>query len=499
MRIQYTKSGFRRSHLLWAMFGMVIVLTWQFAFAETVVKRINPFREHVAIGNSSVEMKPAIARANELSDAFRSASKQVLPSLVAIETRVDISRALSNDGNSNRNPFSQQSPDYETGMGSGVIVDSSGIILTNNHVVAGGVGEVKVRLNDGREFAAVQVLTDPKTDIAIVRIQGAENLIAAPLGDSNAAEIGDWVLALGQPFGLESTVTAGIVSAKQRGIGINEREAYIQTDAAINPGNSGGPLVNLNGEVVGINTAISSRSGGNEGIGFAIPINLARWVGGQLIDRGTVQRSFIGVGVQELDATIAKQFGVQPRSGVLITLVQPGSPAAKAGLKTGDVLLSFDEQPLRDPSQLQLAVERCEPGVRKQLKILRGSEQLEMSVTPAQIPDEIPVAAQIVPAEKDAKLSSQLGIRVEALQADVAQQLGLTDIDGVVITAVARGSAAEQAGLIPGIVITEINRQPIHNMQDFASAMQQADPVRGILLLVKAGAATRFVVLQTMR
>ena len=239
---------------------------------------------------------------------------------------------------------SPESPGHGTvGAGSGVIVDPSGVILTNNHVVAGG-GQIMVRLHDGREFKAFDIKTDPKTDLALMRIKGAGRCPAAKLGDSKQVEVGDWVLALGEPFGLEGTVTAGIVSAKGRGSGINDREDFIQTDAAINPGNSGGPLVNLDGEVIGINTAISSSSGGYQGVGFAIPINLAKWVGEELVKYGTVHRAYLGVMIQPVSQSLAEQFNVKVNQGVLVTQVQAQSPAAKAGVKAGDIILDFAGQ-----------------------------------------------------------------------------------------------------------------------------------------------------------
>jgi serine protease Do len=359
-----------------------------------------------------------------------------------------------------------------------------------------GMGQVTVRLSDGREFRAIEVLTDPKADIAVVRIEGVGDLLASPMGNSDRSEIGDWVLALGQPFGLESTVTAGIISAKQRGIGVNERESYIQTDAAINPGNSGGPLVNLNGEVIGINTAISSRSGGNEGIGFAIPINQARWIGNQLMEHGKVRRSYMGVGVQELTAPLATQFGVPPRSGLVVTLVQPDSPADRAGLQTGDVLVSFDGSPVNEPAELQLIVERCEPGQKKSLEILRGAEHSRLSVVPAELVDDVAVdevreAAVPVAVQP----TSEIGLRVEAIDPEIAQQTGISD--GVVVTAIAIGSPAQQAGLEPGVVISEVNHQRIRGIEDFATAIRRADPSSGILMLVEGPEGSRYLVLKT--
>jgi serine protease Do len=249
-----------------------------------------------------------------------------------------------------------------SGLGSGVIFDESGLIMTNNHVVSDG-GTVKVRLHDGREFVASEVWTDPRTDIAVIKIDGAD-LVAARLGNSDAMAIGDWVLALGQPFGLESTVTAGIISAKHRGLGIAQREGFLQTDAAINPGNSGGPLVNLDGEVIGINTAISTRSGGNEGIGFAVPVNRAKWVAQQLAKDGVVRRAYLGVVIQPVTQELADQFKVRPREGVIVSEVLPDTPAAKAGVQSGDVIVEVAGVPVGSSQELIALVEQAELGSR---------------------------------------------------------------------------------------------------------------------------------------
>ncbi len=221
-----------------------------------------------------------------------------------------------------------------------------------------GGGKVIVRTQDGREFVATQVITDPQSDITVVKTHSDSSLVAATLGNSDLMEVGDWVVALGQPFGLESTVTAGIVSGKNRGIGITDRESFLQTDAAINPGNSGGPLTNLRGEVIGINTAISSRDGGSNGIGFAVPSNLAHWVSDQLLASGKVHRSYLGVGIQPVSQELAAQLGVQPRSGVAITNVLPNTPAAKSTLQVGDVIVALGGVSISTPQQLQIEVER---------------------------------------------------------------------------------------------------------------------------------------------
>ena len=299
---------------------------------------------------ATVATESATNCAKLMSKAFHDAASQILPSVVMITNTPMVAQqsekqAPSADDDAEAMPFgfrgtpfgdmfknpefrrhfkefpshpTPEMPGRGTAAGSGVIVDPAGIILTNNHVVAGG-GQVMVRLQDGREFKAVDIKTDPKTDLAILRIEGVGKLPAARLGDSGKVEVGDWVLALGQPFGLEGTVTAGIVSAKGRGIGITDREDFIQTDAAINPGNSGGPLANLDGEVIGINTAISSSSGGNQGIGFAIPSNLAKWVGGQLETAGKVHRAYLGVAIQPVTQSLAQQFKGKVGEGVLVT------------------------------------------------------------------------------------------------------------------------------------------------------------------------------------
>jgi serine protease Do len=467
------------------------------------------------------EARRAVSSAKDLSTAFRVASAAVLPSVVTIENVA--SSAPSDGGNmvpgprfEGRNPFegtpfeeyfnernsSQRPPTPQrqqprrSGMGSGVIIDEAGVILTNNHVVAGD-GEVTVRLHDGREFRATTVATDPKTDIAIVKID-ATDLVAAKLGDSDTISIGDWVLALGQPFGLESTVTAGIISAKHRGIGITARENFLQTDAAINPGNSGGPLVNLDGELVGINTAISSRGGGNDGVGFAVPINLAKWVGKQLAQGGTVQRAYLGVGIQPIDATLAAQLNVKPRQGVAVTDVYADTPAAKAGLKSGDVIVQYAGISVTSPQELQLVVERSEIGRPHPLQVLRDGKVTRLEFVPAVLPTEFGQARR---SPKDAPKSESrrlegLGIEVSALDPDVAEQLGLAGTEGVVITAVKSGSPAERAGLTSGMVVTQVNRRAVSSIDELTEVVKSGDLERGILLLVRTNSGSRFVIIK---
>lgn len=456
--------------------------------------------------------------ANSLSQAFRNVADRVLPSVVAIENRPDTSwhsaKSSENDDAMNgQNPFKgtpfedlfrggqipmnpnfnpRQAPRSNGGIGSGVIIDSAGIVLTNNHVVAGG-GKVIVKTHDGREFEAVEVFTDPKTDIAVVKIKGDSSLTAAKLGDSDATSVGDWVVALGQPFGLESTVTAGIVSAKNRGIGITDRENFIQTDAAINPGNSGGPLVNLYGEVIGINTAISSRGGGNNGVGFAIPSNLASWVSDQLVTTGTVQRAYLGVAIQPVGYNLANQLGVDPKGGVAVTSVFPDTPAAKMGFKSGDVIVKFGDTKIATPQQLQLAVERSALGETVSVEVVRDGKTIALTYEPEAAPNDFAVNGK-VDKPSGVKMGS-LGIEVTSLSADVAKQLGINDDAGVVVTQVQDGSPADQAGVSPGNVIVQVNRQDVKTTAEFEAAVK-ADEDGTILLLVRSEQGSRFIVVE---
>ncbi len=465
----------------------------------------------------------AVASAKDLSTAFRVASEAVLPSVVAIENIAagDSGEVRGQAGPGNpfggRNPFegtpfedffndgnfpnqqpgpSPRSRPRKLGMGSGVIIDAAGIILTNNHVVAGD-GEVTVRLYDGREFKATNVWTDPQTDIAVVKIDAAD-LVAAKLGDSDTVSIGDWVLALGQPYGLESTVTAGIISAKHRGIGITARENFLQTDAAINPGNSGGPLVNLDGQLIGINTAISSRGGGNDGIGFAVPINLAKWVGNQLAQGGKVQRAYLGVGIQPIDARLAAQLKVKPRQGVAVTEVYPDTPAAHAGLKPGDVIVEYAGIAVTSPQELQLVVERSEIGRPHPLKVIRDGQETWLEFVPAVLPSEFGVArhSPAGPRDGDSQRLENLGLEVSSLDPAVAEQLGMAGTKGVVITSVKADSPAARAGLTSGMVLTQVNRQAVSSVDELMAAVTSADLEQGILLLVRTGSGSRFVIVK---
>jgi serine protease Do len=462
------------------------------------------------------EPPPAEVRtANDLSTAFRYASNKVMPAVVLIRTTpTDMQRIGSDDRSTApdalpdemppelRRFFGQGMPKLPQqqprvprgeGMGSGVIIDPSGIILTNNHVVQGG--KVTVRLHDGREFDAVQVKSDPKTDIAIVRIEGAGALSAATLANSDAVQIGDWVLAVGAPFGLKETVTAGIISAKSRGIGINEREEFLQTDAAINPGNSGGPLVNIQGEVVGINTAISSQSGGNEGIGFAVPANVAQWVSKQLIQDGTVHRAFLGVGIQAVTSDLSKQMGLKAVSGALVTEVRPDTAASKAGLQTGDVIVEFDHHQVVGPRELQSYVEQAVVNQPHEVTVARNGDHKTITVNLQNLASDTQEASTN-PAHQEKTDLQRYGLEVGTLTKELADQLELKGIKGVVVTGIKPGSTADRAGIQEGMVISRLGRTEIKSMADFQAAMKATTSKEGLLLLVRTPQGSRFVVLK---
>ncbi|MCA9190103.1 MAG: Do family serine endopeptidase [Planctomycetales bacterium] len=466
---------------------------------------------------SSITSSDSSDVANALSNAFREVSSKVLPAVVAIENRMDPTFPIggrqqhSRSRSGQHNPFEGtpfedmfpdgfpgqidpgQQPHSEVGMGSGVIIDESGIVLTNNHVVAGN-GKVIIRTNDGREFVASEVLTDPKTDIAVIKFKSDSKLVAAKVGNSDTMAVGDWVVALGQPFGLESTVTAGIVSATNRGVGITARENFIQTDAAINPGNSGGPLVNLKGEVIGINTAISSRSGGNDGVGFAVPSNLAHWVSDQLLSFGQVNRSYLGVGIQPVDYELSTQLGIAPKSGVVVTEVFPDTPAARSGLKTGDVIAKLGATPVTSPQQLQLVVEQSQVGSSIAMNVIRDGKPVQLMFKAEAAPDDF--GGQSGSTIRRGEQSDSMGLEVSELSKEVASQLGMDNVKGVLVTNVQEGSSADIAGLSPGMVIVQVNRQDVNTIGEFEKIVSQ-DTDGSILLLVRTEQGSRFMVVSS--
>ena len=388
-----------------------------------------------------------------------------------------------------RRPDPRQREFKQQGQGSGFIISKDGYILTNNHVV-GQADTITVKLDDGRDLQAEVVGTDPQTDVAVIKVD-AKNLPVMPLGSSDILEVGEWVMAIGTPFGLAQTVTVGVVSAKGRsGMGIVDYEDFIQTDAAINPGNSGGPLLNLEGKAVGINTAIFSRSGGYMGIGFAIPIDMAKKVYTQLIDKGGITRGFLGVVIQDINSDLAESFGLKRTDGVLVSQVSEGSAAEKAGIQTGDVIVSFDGKPVKKAGPFRNRIALSAPDSRHTVTVIRDGRKKTLSVTLGTLESS---AAAKVPAG-DARKS--LGLAVRDLTPDLAGKFGYDTGSGVLVAEVEPGSAAAQAGLSPGTLILEINKQPVKNLRDFREAAANAvKDGKNVLLLVKEKGYSRFVVI----
>ena len=382
-----------------------------------------------------------------------------------------------------------QGEQREQGTGSGVIVSPEGYILTNNHVVEGAT-EVMVTLHDKRELKARVIGTDPSTDIAVIKIEGS-NFPTLTLADSSKVQVGDIVLAVGDPFGVGQTVTQGIVSATGRsGLGIEDREDFIQTDAAINPGNSGGALVDDEGHLVGINTAIVGGSGGNVGIGFAVPINMARHDMDSILAHGKVERGYMGVYPEDVTPALAKAFHTGT-NGALIGDVTPGSPADRAGMKKGDIVVELNGQPVSNANDLRLRVGNMEPNAPITLKALRDGKQMDAAMRLGEIPSTEQHASV---AQPENSTSSLEGVTVENLTAEIAQQLKLSPATkGVVVDKVNPSSDAAEAGLQQGDVIQEVNHQTVTTAQEFHRAMSSVQKDNPVLLLVNRGGNTAYV------
>ncbi len=383
-------------------------------------------------------------------------------------------------GDSPRREFKQRS------LGSGFIIDREGYILTNNHVIE-KAQTIKVKLMDSKEYDAKVIGKDAKTDIALIKIDAKHTLPSATFGDSDSLDIGDWVMAIGNPFGLETTVTAGIVSAKGRVIGAGPYDDFIQTDASINPGNSGGPLFNLKGEVVGINTAIVS---GGQGIGFAIPINMAKDLLSQLKSKGKVVRGWLGVVVQKVTPELAKNFGLKESEGALVSDVMEDSPAGKAGIKRGDVIVSFNGKSIKDMDTLPRLVGAAEIGKKVKVGLFREGKPLDVYVVVAELKDETVQASRKPEVEKD------FGLVVQDITPEIAKHLNIKDRTGVVVTDVQPGSPAQEADLRSGDIIKEIARKAIRNTEDFKEAMKRVNVKEGAVLLVKRENVTFYTVIR---
>ncbi len=383
----------------------------------------------------------------------------------------------------------------ENSLGSGVIVSSDGYIVTNNHVVA-KADEIKVLLNDKREFIGKVIGTDPKTDIAVIKIS-AKNLPVVPWGDSDKLDVGEYVLAIGNPFGLNQTVTQGIVSAVGRAdVGIADYEDFIQTDAAINPGNSGGAMVNTRGELVGINTAIFSRSGGYMGIGFAVPANMTRAVMDNLIKNGKVVRGWLGVSIQQVTPELAKQFGLSETKGALVSEVLENSPAAAAGLQSGDIITALDGKTIEGPSMLRNLVARIAVGKVVKVDVLRDRKTTNVNVTVTEQPKEV-AQTEEESVQGEGRGGALAGVEVRALTPDILRQLGLpAGSAGVVVAGVPSASPAENAGLQQGDVITEINRQSVRNLADFKRLTAKLGKKQNVLLYVNRQGRKLFIAIK---
>ena len=384
--------------------------------------------------------------------------------------------------------FGSEPPRERQSLGSGVIVDKRGFILTNNHVIE-QADQIEVHLSDKRKFSATVVGRDPKTDIAVIKIDAPGDLPVATLGDSSKIRIGEWAIAIGSPFGLDQTVTVGVISAVGRSdVGITTYEDFIQTDASINPGNSGGPLVNLYGEVVGINTAIVASG---RGIGFAIPINMARAVSERLIAQGKVVRGWLGIGIQELTEELAGQFGVSPQDGVLVGNVMRNSPAEQGGLKTGDILQEFNGIRISGVRQLQREVAQTPVGAQARLKVLRERQPLELTIVLGEQPEDLAAAGQ--PASP-AEAAERFGFAVQELTPELREQLRLGRAEGLVVTSVEDGGPAARVGIRSGDLIVEVNREPVRTLADFTRIVGQMRAGTNLLLLVRREGTSRFVV-----
>ena len=462
--------------------------------------------------HASAAPVPAVADAPKELTSYRDIVKKVLPAVVSIESRVHTTIKTRDNPKSKPAPDDKpqapddlhrffppddngaQPPDDGTlGFGSGFLVDPHGVIMTNYHVVD-GANELIVTLNDGRKFVSKDITSDPKTDLAIVKIQSKEPLPYLEFGDSDQMEIGDRVLAVGAPFGLTGTVTSGIISAKGRSLHMNMYEDFLQTDAAINPGNSGGPLINMAGQVIGINSAIKSRSGGFQGVGLAIASNLAKNVKDALLKDGSVHRGYLGIGLDDIDgADLASHLGLKDDHGVIVTRVLAGSPAAKAKLEPGDVITALGGKSVKDSTSLKSVVAVLPKGKPVEVAVMRDGKSETLSVTiEEQPPDfgEEKVARPRLPETiKDAVALDKIGAEATDLTPKLAEGLGYKDAKeakGALVTEVTRDGAAALAGLGRGVVVTKVEDKPVDGADALKEKLTSASLDKGVMLEVRA-------------
>ncbi len=419
-------------------------------------------------------------------------AEHVGPSVVNIRTVKTIKGGGPVFRHFQRNPFGKEDPfrDFfekffgeeqqgehkQRSLGSGFILNGEGYIVTNNHVIE-DADEIKVKLKSGEEYDAEIVGRDPNTDLALVQVKNAKNLQALSIGDSDALKVGEWVMAIGSPFGLEQTVTAGIVSAKGRVIGSGPYDDFIQTDASINPGNSGGPLVNMRGEVVGINTAIVASG---QGIGFAIPVNLAKNIVEQLKATGEVTRGWLGVAIQDITEEMAEYYGLKSREGVLIAKVFEGDPADKAGIKTQDIIVSVNGKKIENSRALTTYIAGLEVGQNSEIKVLRGGKEMTFRVMIAKRKDEKLASGSPSSPEQ----TGELGIQVSNITPEMAERFNLADASGVVVSDLESGGKGEQGGLQRGDIIKEVNHTPVKNTEEFRNAVKSVPEGETISLFI---------------
>ncbi len=455
------------------------------------------------IANPAAEGDNGFDLLRESSKAFTEVAEKAVSAVVSVqvETIVEVSSDYGYHSPFDDDFFdrffgrkfrrSEPQEHKQAGQGSGFIISADGYILTNNHVVE-NADKIKVILNDGREFNKAKVIgTDPESDVAVIKIDG-EDLPTIELGDSDDLRIGEWVIAVGNPFGLSETVTVGIVSAKGRHVGITKGgyEDFIQTDAAINPGNSGGPLLNLDGKVIGINSAIFSRSGGYMGIGFAIPINMAKQVKDQLLETGKVTRGYIGIAMNPRGLTpeLAKSFGLDNNTGVLIAEVLEDTPAEDAGLKSGDIILKMNGDDIESNVSFRNAVSFIKPGTKIKLTVLRDDKEKVITV-------KVGSKADSVLAKGSSEIGQKFGLGVQELTKELAQKFGYRHGTGVIITEVIKSSSAEKAGIEPGMLILSVNRQEVNSVKEFNDVLKKSAKTKEAVLLVRYDSFAQYVVL----